>query len=79
MARFNSGFVDEVSNNLPVQPTPFIGREREVEAACALLRREAVRLVTLTGPGGTGKTRMAVQIGNDMLLDFRHGVFFVAL
>ncbi|MEA2572919.1 MAG: hypothetical protein QOH93_217, partial [Chloroflexia bacterium] len=79
MTRFNSGFLDEVSNNLPVQPTPFIGREKEVEAACALLQREAVRLVTLTGPGGTGKTRMAVQIGEQMLLDFRHGVFFVAL
>ncbi|MDQ3704356.1 MAG: tetratricopeptide repeat protein [Chloroflexota bacterium] len=79
MGGFNPGFVDEVSNNLPVQPTPFIGREKEVEAACALLQREAVRLVTLTGPGGTGKTRMAVHVGGQMLLDFRHGVFFVAL
>ncbi|HVF99500.1 MAG TPA: tetratricopeptide repeat protein [Chloroflexia bacterium] len=79
MVHFNPGFMDEVSNNLPVQPTPFIGRDKEVEAVCALLRREAVRLVTLTGPGGTGKTRMAVQVGGQLLLDFRHGVFFVAL
>ncbi len=79
MVHFNPGFLDEVSNNLPVQPTPFIGREKEVEAVSALLRREAVRLVTLTGPGGTGKTRLAVQVGGQLLLDFRHGVFFVAL
>ncbi|HEY0071834.1 MAG TPA: tetratricopeptide repeat protein [Chloroflexia bacterium] len=73
------GLMDTVSNNLPVQPTPFIGREKEVEAACALLRREGVRLLTLTGPGGTGKTRMSVEVGTQLLLDFRHGVFFVAL
>ena len=79
MVHFNRGYMDEVSNNLPVQPTPFIGRDKEVEAVCALLRREAVRMVTLTGPGGTGKTRMAVQVGGHLLLDFRHGVFFVAL
>lgn len=79
MTHSDFGIMDEVSNNLPAQPTPFIGREKEVEAVCALLRREAVRLVTLTGPGGTGKTRMAIRVGGQMLLDFRHGVFFVAL
>ncbi|HYO49035.1 MAG TPA: ATP-binding protein, partial [Chloroflexia bacterium] len=54
---------DGVSTNLPIQPTPFIGREAEVDAACALLQRVGVRLVTLTGPGGAGKTRLGVQVG----------------
>lgn len=47
----------ERQHNLPTQPTPLIGRQREVQAACDLLLRDDVRLVTLTGPGGTGKTR----------------------
>ena len=47
--------------NLPVPATPFLGREREVDEIAALLRRPDVRLVTLTGPGGSGKTRLALQ------------------
>ena len=47
--------------NLPVPATPFLGRERELEEVVGLLRREDVRLLTLTGPGGTGKTRLALQ------------------
>lgn len=66
-------------NNLPIPPTPFIGRERELVAACALMRREDVRLVTLTGPGGTGKTRMGLRLASELLCDFADGVFFVAL
>ncbi len=66
-------------NNLPVQATPFIGREKEVTALCALLRRPDVRLVTLIGPGGTGKTRLGLQVAAELLDDFQDGVFAVEL
>jgi predicted ATPase/class 3 adenylate cyclase len=66
-------------NNLPVQPTDFIGREREVELAQEKLTRPQVRLVTFTGPGGTGKTRLSLQVGEKMLERFQDGVFFVPL
>jgi predicted ATPase len=66
-------------NNLPVQPTPFLGREQEVAAIADLLRREDVRLVTLTGPGGTGKTRLGLQVAADLSDLFASGVFFVSL
>jgi non-specific serine/threonine protein kinase len=65
--------------NLPLQPTPFIGREREVTALVHRLRDPAVRLLTLTGPGGTGKTRLAVQVAAELLDAFPDGVFFVDL
>ena len=65
--------------NLPGEPTPFIGREDEIVQVAGLLRDPHVRMVTLTGPGGTGKTRLALQVGNTLLYDFRDGVFFVNL
>jgi predicted ATPase/class 3 adenylate cyclase len=71
--------LDTRPNNLPVQATPFIGREREVEAARRRLLQPDVHLLTLTGPGGTGKTRLGLQIAADMLNDFADGVFFVPL
>jgi predicted ATPase/class 3 adenylate cyclase len=71
--------LDSRSHNLPVQPTPLIGRERVSAAACTLLRRADVRLLTLTGPGGTGKTRLGLQVAADLLEDFEHGVYFVPL
>ncbi len=65
--------------NLPVQPTPLIGREREIAVVGTLLRRSDVRLVTLTGPGGTGKTRLGVHVAAELLDEFADGVFFVNL
>jgi predicted ATPase/DNA-binding XRE family transcriptional regulator len=65
--------------NLPDDPTPFIGRTSEIIEVAALLGEPDVRLVTLTGPGGTGKTRLALQVGNTLLYSFRDGVFFVDL
>ncbi len=65
--------------NLPIQPTPFIGRQAEVKAVKALLMRENVNLVTLTGPGGTGKTRLALQAAADLISHFEHDVYFVDL
>ena len=71
--------LENLRNNLPLQPTPLIGREREVGEVCERLRQEEIRLLTLTGPGGTGKTRLALQAAADVLEDFEDGVFFVAL
>jgi predicted ATPase/class 3 adenylate cyclase len=63
--------------NLPTQLTPFIGREREVTEIVTCARRGEVRLLTLTGAGGTGKTRLAIQAAAELLDDFEDGVFFV--
>jgi class 3 adenylate cyclase len=71
--------LDTHPNNLPIQPTPFIGREKEVAAVTQLLRRPDVRLVTLSGPGGVGKTRLALQVAAELCDDFTDGVFVVAL
>ena len=64
-------------NNLPVVLTTFVAREREAAQIRALL--ESSRLVTLTGPGGTGKSRLSLQIASDALADFEDGVFVVWL
>ncbi len=70
---------DRRSGTLPVQPTPLIGREHEVTTVMRLLRREKVRLVTFTGPGGTGKTSLALQVASALGEVFVGGVFFVSL
>jgi predicted ATPase len=65
--------------NLPVQPTPFLGRERELGEVLGLLRADDARLLTLTGPGGSGKTRLAVQAAAEVVGGYPHGVWWVPL
>jgi predicted ATPase/DNA-binding winged helix-turn-helix (wHTH) protein len=65
--------------NLPVQRTGFVGRDKEVAAAKELLLRQDVHLVTVTGPGGIGKTRLAVQVANGLVGCFPGGIHFVSL
>src|SRR5262249_50522856 len=71
--------LDRQRNNLPMQPTALVGREREVAALCALLLEPQTRLLTLTGPGGTGKTRLALQVAAEVLDACPDGAFFVDL
>ncbi len=69
--------LDRRPNNLPTQLTSFIGREKELAATSALLAES--RLLTLTGPGGTGKTRLALQLAAAVADRFEDGVYFVPL
>jgi predicted ATPase/class 3 adenylate cyclase/DNA-binding CsgD family transcriptional regulator len=71
--------LDTHPHNLPIQPTHFIGREQEVRTVCELLRRPEVRLLTLTGPGGIGKTRLGLQVAAELTDQFADGVFLVLL
>jgi non-specific serine/threonine protein kinase len=66
-------------HNLPAQPTPLVGRDRDVASGAARLLGPAARLLTLTGPPGAGKTRLAVAIAESVLDEFPNGVWFVAL
>jgi predicted ATPase/class 3 adenylate cyclase len=65
--------------NLPIPSTPFLGREHELGELLGLLAREDVRLLTLTGPGGTGKTRLAAQAAGLSSGRYPHGVWWVPL
>lgn len=67
------------SDNLPTPATPLLGREREVEAVRALLLQPDVRVVTLTGPGGVGKTRLSLGVAHAVAKHFRDGAYFVPL
>jgi predicted ATPase/class 3 adenylate cyclase len=69
--------LDAIPNNLPKQLTSFIGRDRELALAIQLL--EGTRVLTLTGPGGTGKTRLSLQVAAEAADAFSDGVFFVEL
>ena len=67
------------ARQLPAQRNALVGRERELRAAKSLLFQQDIRLVTLTGPGGTGKTRLAVQLAEDVAEQFAGGVWFANL
>ena len=71
--------LDARPTNLPTQGTPLIGRERELAQVRDRLASDEVSILTLTGPGGTGKTRLALQAAADSLGHFPSGTFFVAL
>jgi transcriptional regulator with XRE-family HTH domain len=64
---------------LPVPLTPLVGREAEIAAVVALLKEPAIRQLTMTGPGGTGKTRLALAVAERVAPDFPDGVVFVPL
>jgi len=66
-------------HSLPLAPTPLIGREQERSRALAILRSTSVCLLTITGPSGVGKTRLTLQLAQDLSADFTDGVAFVAL
>lgn len=69
--------VDLSPGNLPIQPTSFLGRDLEVKALAELVRQH--RLLSLTGPGGVGKTRIALQVAAGLVTEFPDGVWFVEL
>jgi predicted ATPase/class 3 adenylate cyclase len=71
--------LDGRANTFPAPPTALVGRENEMAWVGKLLRRENVRLVSLTGPGGTGKSRLAIQVAAGLREVFTGGVFFVSL
>jgi predicted ATPase/class 3 adenylate cyclase len=71
--------LDPAHTNLPVQLTSFVGRDRELAVVGALLRETDIRLLTLTGPGGTGKSRLALHAAAELTSAFRHGVYLCEL
>ena len=74
-----SSSTQKPKHNLPVQLTPFIGRAAQIAALKEMILKPAVRLITLMGPGGTGKTRLSLQVAQESLEHFPNGAFFVPL
>jgi Predicted ATPase len=71
--------LDSLRHNLPVQETPLLGRDAEVAMLSALLAGRSQRLITLLGPGGVGKTRLALQAAADAVESYPDGVYFVSV
>ncbi len=71
--------LDVTPNNLPTQTSSFLGRARELDAIRELIERSETRLITLVGPGGTGKTRLGLQAGAEQVDRFPEGIFFIDL
>ncbi|HEU4463763.1 MAG TPA: tetratricopeptide repeat protein [Gemmatimonadota bacterium] len=69
----------EAPENLPWQPTPLVGRAQEIAALTQMMEDPSARLITLTGPGGAGKTSLAIHVARAMLPGYPDGVFFVNL
>src|SRR5205085_9833634 len=74
-----AGSEQDSTHHLPLPLTPLVGREREVAEICALVRRPEVRLLTLVGTGGVGKTRLGLAVAHAVLDDFTDGVCCVPL
>ena len=68
-----------ISHNLPIQSTPFLGREEELAELTKLLENPTCRLITLVGPGGIGKTRLSIHIASQKINAFPDGVYFIPL
>src|SRR5262249_17301711 len=79
LKRIGATALNQPGHNLPIQRTPFIGRRAELAALIPVLLDASIRLITLTGPGGTGKTRLAIRAATDVAGQFLGGVYFVNL
>ena len=79
LSDLNANRRDTRPSNLPVPTTAFVGRDKELAAVKQLLMRTDVRLVTVTGPGGIGKSRLAIEVARDLAEQFAAGVYFVPL
>ena len=79
LSPLRNGEKAEIPNNLPAQTTSFIGRETEIAVVSNLLSQPDIRLVTLTGSGGSGKTRLSMLVAGELLGQYADGVFFVSL
>jgi predicted ATPase/DNA-binding CsgD family transcriptional regulator len=79
MQRYTNPVTTHRFSQFPVQMNETIGREHDITRVCALLQRSDIRLLTLTGPGGVGKTRLSLEIAQTMLSQFVDGVYFVSL